>query len=38
VKELDDRGTLADAHDPAVRRELARVLARLVELAKRRRR
>src|SRR5215472_2441976 len=34
VEELDDRGTRADAHDPAVRRELARVLAQLVELAR----
>jgi hypothetical protein len=34
VEELDDRGTRADAHDPAVRRELARVLAQLVDVAK----
>src|SRR5262245_1860639 len=34
VEELDDRGTPADAHEPAIRRELASALRRLVELAK----
>ncbi len=34
VEELDDRGTRADAHEPAVRREVASALWRLVERAK----
>jgi hypothetical protein len=34
LEELDERGSAGDAHDPAVRRELASTLARLVDLAR----
>lgn len=32
--ELDERGSRADAHDPAIRRSMAAALARLVDLAR----